>query len=237
MRLGIHPAVVAVAALLLPVAVAAQREPPVQKELRERFGEWADRYAASLPSYEAVEAVRQSRFDRQGRPRNERDFTFRYSLRRSADTHELVESREPLDATSPKPDNSIGNFARLALLVTRLATRYHGQMQYFFELEHPDVTSDLVVVGYRQIDGTGLMEVNGKPVPVSGRAWIDPNDGRVARIEEEFGSAKEGYWVAVDFGRELTTQAWLPVSVTVRLVERGRLELQNHYAYSSFQPR
>ncbi len=234
MRRGIHIAAVLAATLFLPVAGAAQHEPPVQKELRERFGEWADHYAASLPSYQAVEVVRQSRFDRKGRPKNEREFTFRYSLRRSAETHELVESREPVDEAGAKPDRTIGYFAKLPLLVTRLATRYHEQMKYFFEPEHPDVSSDLVVVGYRQRDGTGLMELDGKPVMVTGRAWIDPDDGKVSRIEEEFGNTKERYWVAVDFAADSVTQAWLPVYVTVRLVEKGHVELQNHYSYSNF---
>jgi hypothetical protein len=243
----IQRGLVAAACLLLPVAALAQREPPVQKELRERFGEWADAYVAALPSYTAQEAVRQTRYNRRGNPSSERAANYQYTLKRSAENpREFEESRTPVSAaeggngaTSSRPpdESSIGLFAKAALLVTRFAPRYHDRITYFFVPEHAEVSSEFVIVGYRQTSGSGLMEVDGKEVFPTGRAWINPDDGSILRIEEEFGHmGKTRYAVIVDFASDSATRAWLPSRVTLRIFDKDRLELQNEYSYSAFRP-
>jgi len=231
--------------LAVPTAALAQREPPVQKELRERFGEWADFYTAGLPSYSAQETVRQTEFGRRGRSSAERTATYQYTLKHYADgAREFEESRERTtsaekgDGTAKPPDErTIGLFSKAILLVTRFATRYHDRITYFFAPEHPDSISEFVVVGYRQTSGEGLMEVDGKAVYPSGRAWIDPNTGKVIRIEEEFGNiGKTRYSISVDFDDDDATKSWLPTRVTVRHFDKERLELQNEYIYSAFRP-
>lgn len=238
---------VIVATVLLPISAAlAQREPTVQKELIERFGEWADNYTASIPSYTALETVRQTRFGRRGKPSDERAATYDYTLQRVAESSgAFEESRAPAAAgeNGDKPsgklrdESSIGLFSKAALLVTRFGTRYHSRMKYFFVPEHPDATSEFVVVGYRQTSGEGLMEVDGKLVFPVGRAWIDANDGKIIRLEEEFGDVgKMRYSISVDFTDDAATRAWLPARVTVRIFDKDRLELQNEYTYSAFRP-
>ncbi len=251
------------ALVFVPVLAArAQREPPVQKELMERFGEWADNYTASLPSYTALETVRQTRFGRRGNASDERSASYDYTFQRAAESSgAFEESRAPAAAgeNGDKPSGrlrdepSVGLFSKAALLVTRFATRYHSRMKYFFVPEHPDAISEFVVVGYRQTSGEGLMEVDGKLVFPAGRAWIDPNDGKIIRLEEEFGNVgKTRYFISVDFavvselGRhagelarhddEAARGAWLPARVTVRIFDKDRLELQNEYTYSAFRP-
>ncbi len=246
MRFKSHLGVIAAACWVAPLVALAQREPPVQKELVERFGEWADAYTAALPSYTALETVRQTRFGRRGNPSSERSAAYQYTMKRSDENpREFEESRvrAAADATNGgnsaklADESSIGLFAKAALLVTRFAPRYHDRMKYFFVPEHPDSASNFVVVGYRQTSGTGLMEVNGKLVFPTGRAWIDPNDGRIIRIEEEFGEmGKTRYSVAVDFDDDSLPRVWLPSRVTVRIFEKDRLELQNEYTYSAFRP-
>lgn len=236
---------VIVATVFLPISAAlAQREPTVQKELMERFGEWADNYTASLPSYAALETVRQTRFGRRGKLSDERAATYDYTFQRSAESsREFDESRTPaaLAENGDKPakladESSVGLFSKAALLVTRFATRYHSRMKYFFVPEHPDAISEFVVVGYRQTSGEGLMEVDGKLVFPVGRAWIDANDGKIIRLEEEFGNVgKMRYSISVDFTDDAATRAWLPARVTVRIFDKDRLELQNEYTYSSFR--
>lgn len=247
---------VLVTVAFLPYSAAhAQREPPVQKELMERFGEWADHYTASLPSYTALETVRQTHFGRRGNASDERAAAYDYTFQRAAESSgAFEESRAPAAAgeNGDKPSGrlrdeaSVGLFSKAALLVTRFATRYHARMKYFFVPEHPDAISEFVVVGYRQSSGEGLMEVDGKLVFPAGRAWIDPNDGKIIRLEEEFGNVgKTRYSISVDFAvvSELTrrnddadTGAWLPARVTVRIFDKDRLELQNEYTYSAFRP-
>ncbi|MGH9814906.1 MAG: hypothetical protein ACRD5F_04125 [Candidatus Acidiferrales bacterium] len=244
------------AMVFLPALTArAQREPPVQKELMERFGEWADHYTASLPSYTALETVRQTRFGRGGKPGDERAATYGYTLQRVAGSPgAFEESRAPAAAgeNGDKPSGklrdeaSIGLFSKAALLVTRFATRYHSRMKYFFVPEHPDAVSEFVVVGYRQSSGEGLMEVDGKLVFPAGRAWIDANDGKIIRLEEEFGNVgKTRYSISVDFAvvselarhtDDAAARAWLPARVVVRIFDKDRLELQNEYTYSAFRP-
>jgi hypothetical protein len=246
MRRTIQRGLFAVACCLLPLSALAQREPPVQKELRDRFGEWADAYVAALPSYTAHEIVRQTRYNRRGNPSSERSATFQYTLQRSPENpREFEESRARLPApesgngaaSKPPDESSIGLFSKAALLVTRFAPRYHDRITYFFVPEHAEVSSDFVIVGYRQTSGSGLLEVDGKEAFPTGRAWIDPDDGSIIRIEEEFGQVgKTRYSVIVDFAADPGTRAWLPVRVTFRVQDKDRLELQNEYSYSAFRP-
>ncbi len=240
----IQRGLVAAACLFLPLAALAQREPPVQKELRERFGEWAEAYVAALPSYTAQEVVRQTHFGRRGAVSSERSASYQYTMKRSAENpREFEESRARTTAdeagasAKPPDESSIGLFAKAALLVTRFAPRYHDRITYFFVPEHAEVSSDFVIVGYRQTSGSGLMEVDGKEVFPAGRAWINPDDGSIIRIEEEFGQmGKTRYAVIVDFASDSATRAWLPVRVTFRIFDKDRLELQNEYSYSAFRP-
>lgn len=238
--------------LLLLVAapcVSAQREPTVQKDLRERFGEWADRFPAELPSYTALELVEQTRWDRKGQPSDPIRAAFRYTFRRIADRQEFAESRSPAKEEGAaghgaganlvaRASGSFGNhpvdiFEKLPLMVTRLALRNHERMRYFFVPEETETPNDYVVIGYRQIAGNGLMEVDRKSVFPAGRAWIDPEDGRLVRIEEEFGDRDTRYTIAIDNAKE--EKGWLPERITVRLFEKGRLIAQNVHTYSDFR--
>ena len=81
------------AALLLPAGVLAQREPTVQKDLRERFGEWAERFPAEMANYTALETIEQVRWDRRGQQTTPIVAMFRYTWRRAGEKQELVESR------------------------------------------------------------------------------------------------------------------------------------------------
>jgi len=229
---------------------AAQREPTVQKDLRERFGDWAERFPGDMPSYTALETVEQVRWDKKGLQTPPIQMSFRYTLRRVGEKQELVESRGPVAETSAaregagrnivpagRSGGAFGNhpydlFEKLPLLVTRLATRYHEIMRYFFVPDETDTPNNFVVIGYRQIGGNGLMEVDRKPVFPSGRAWIDPEDGRLIRIEEEFGDRDTRYTLAIDNGAN--EKGWLPERITIRLFEKGRLVAQNVHTYSDF---
>lgn len=239
------------AALLLHApALFAQREPAVQKDLRERFGEWADRFPAELPSYTALETVEHTRWDRKGQQSQPVTAAFRYSFRRSPEKGDLVENRTATDdaaggnppkanlvpagrATSAFSHLPYDVFEKLPLIVTRMALRNHERMRYFFAQDETDTPSNFVIVGYRQTGGNGLMEVDGKAVFPYGRAWIDPEDGRLIRIEEEFGNRDTRYTIAID--NLADEKSWLPERITIRLFDKGRLVAQNIHTYSDFR--
>jgi len=126
-------------------------------------------------------------------------------------------------------------FSNLGLLVSRLAERHRDKMRYFFAQDTSDMTSKHALVGYRQVAGAGLMEVEGKPVYPAGQAWVEPDDGHIVRIEEEFEHNRTRYSVAVDFAKSDELGAWVPEGVTVRIFEKGRLVQQNIYGYSNFR--
>ena len=127
------------------------------------------------------------------------------------------------------------HFGKLGLLVSRLAPRYQGKMKYFFAQDNSEVVSRTALVGYRQVSGEGLMEVDGKPVAPSGQAWVEPDDGHIVRIEEEFQHDKTHYSVAVDYAMADGLNAWVVETVTIRIFEKGRLVMQNIYGYSNFR--
>ena len=248
MRPPAHMAFLSVLALFFPLAAGAQREAPVPKELRERFGEWAEKYPSELPNYAATETVQQTRWSKRGLQEGQRQMVYQYRLQRLPATRELVESRAAAvpGAAENKSGAKQGNnrfsdnlaegyFSKLALLVTSLASRHHEKVKYFFPLEDPNAVSEYVVVGYRQFSGEALMEVEGKAVYPWGKAWVDPEDGRVARIEEEIEFKDTHYWIGMDLDRDNPMNASLPVRIVVRLFVKGHLEVQNEYTYSDFR--
>jgi hypothetical protein len=236
----------AIAAISMAAPAWAQREPTVQKDLRERFGEWAEKFPAEIPNYTALETVEQVRFDKKGQQTDPVKAVFRYAFRRASDKQEFIESRSAAEEPAqPGSGTKAGllagragaafgslpsdGFEKMPLMVTRMALRNHERMRYFFVADETDTPNDFVIIGYRQIAGHGLMEVDRKAVFPSGRAWIDPEDGRLVRIEEEFGDKDTRYSIAVENGA--AEKGWLPQRVIVRLFEKGRLVAQNTHTY------
>ncbi len=230
---------------------SAQREPTVQKDLRERFGDWAERFPAELPSYTALETVEQVRWDKKGQQTDPVKAVFRYSFRRMGEKQEFAESRSAAGETTGGDKSARANlvatsrastafgslppdlFEKLPLMVTRMAARNHERMRYFFVPDETDTPNNFVIIGYRQIAGNGLMEVDRKPVFPSGRAWIDPDDGRLIRIEEEFGDRDTRFSIGID--NATGEKDWLPERVTIRLFEKGRLVAQNTHTYTEIR--
>jgi hypothetical protein len=126
-------------------------------------------------------------------------------------------------------------FSGLDRLAGRLAARYQGRMRYFYAQDTSDPPSPHVLIGYRQISGDGLAVVDGKPVTVSGQAWVDPDTGHIVRIEEEVASKVARYWTAVEFAGAPPLDAWLPSIITVRVSEKGHIVLESVYTYSNFR--
>jgi hypothetical protein len=64
---------------------------------------------------------------------------------------------------------------------------------------------------------------------------VDPDSGRIQRIEEQLRTKNANYWIAVDFAAASPLDAWLPASITVRVVEKGRIAMESVYEYSNFR--
>lgn len=239
-------AMLAALAFTTPGALA-QREPTVQKDLRERFGDWAEKFPAEMSSYSALETIEQVRWDKKGQQTGPVKAVFRYAFRRMGEKQEFTESRAAANdqsaagnaksslVTANRVTSAFGSlspdqFGKLPLMVTRVALRNHERMRYYFVPDETDTPGNFVIIGYRQIGGNGLMEVDRKEVFPSGRAWIDPEDGRLIRIEEEFGDKDTRYSIAID--NSLADKGWLPERITVRLFEKGRLVAQNTHTYT-----
>ncbi len=126
-------------------------------------------------------------------------------------------------------------FSGLDRLASRFAARYQNRMRYFYAQDTSDGPSRNVLIGYRQQSGEGLAVVDGKAVTVSGQAWVDPDSGRIVRIEEQLRSKDANYWIAVEFAMAPALDAWLPSSITVRVIEKGRIALESVYEYSNFR--
>jgi hypothetical protein len=141
---------------------------------------------------------------------------------------ELVEKPDKYELTPEQ-------FSGLDRLASRFAVRYQARMRYFYAQDTSDGPSRNVLIGYRQQSGEGLAVVDGKAVTVSGQAWVDPDTGRIVRIEEQLRSKDANYWIAVDFADAAPLDAWLPAAITVRVIEKGRIALESTYAYSNFR--
>jgi hypothetical protein len=141
----------------------------------------------------------------------------------------------PLVEDPAKYRSSSEHFVNLGLLVSRLAERHHEKMRYFFAQDTSDGALRHALVGYRQVSGPGLIKVEKKAVYPAGQAWVQPDDGHIERIEEEFTMGNMRYAVAVDYAKSEEMGAWVTETVTVRIFEKGRLVLQNIYGYSNFR--
>jgi len=222
---------------------APQREPPAPKELMERVGAWAENYLQTAPDYAATETREESVRGKKAMLESRGEVVSRYTLRRGGEGGAPIEAREFVSAGGERPGKNDDPAKLLPervagpwALVSRLATRNHERMRYFFPPDTSEVLSDEVLIGYRQSDGEGLIEIDDKRVAPLGRAWVNPDDGHVVRIEEEFRHKKERYSIAVDFARDGNLQTWVPSGITVRVFEKGRLEAQRVYTYAGFEP-
>ncbi|HWQ03527.1 MAG TPA: hypothetical protein VNL38_03520 [Candidatus Nitrosotenuis sp.] len=244
---------------------AAQREHPIPKELLERVAEWADAFSARMPGYAAEETLEQTVYSRGGRAGGQRrvvsDFfsvrlaesrsefrdavavdgkVIQTAAQREAKWTKLLATTSTADfaALLESPNKfrlSPEYFEGLSRLVSRFATRHHDKMKYFFGADTSDPPSRNVLIAYRQIAGDGLMLLEDKPVNPSGQAWVDPDDGHIVRIEEEVKSKDTMYYLAVEFVKPEELGAWVPQQITVRVIEKGRMALENSYSYSNFR--
>jgi hypothetical protein len=241
----------------------AQREPTVQKELLERVGDWAEYYLDRLPSFAAEETLSQ-RGKRVGTRQVVSDyFSLRFpsSSRDHAEFRDLIsvdgkilQSSANRDAKWPrllaaqswkdveallqsptKYEVASEQFSGLDRLVSRFAVRYQERMHYVYAQDTSDPPSPHVLIGYRQFSGVGLAEVEGKLVFATGQAWVDPDTGHIVRIEEEIRVKQTMYSTAVEFALAPELDLWLPSAITVRVFEKGRLELESTYSYSNFR--
>ena len=242
-RLNGSTALTTGAAATRETSYGAQREPGVPKELRERFGAWAEYYLRHAPEYTAVEILAESVRSRKAGLGSERVTSCNYSLRRGEARSEWIESCKPIESANAKTAGTAPSKALLPesvlnplALVSRLAERNHERMKYFFALDTSEVHADEVLVGYRQIDGTGLVEVEGKAIPASGLAWVHPDDGHTVRMEEQFEHKNTRYTFAVEFQLDDALKAWVPREITVRVFEKGHLQAQRIYTYTQFAP-
>lgn len=228
--------------IVFPAVAGAQREPAVPKELLERIGDWAENFLKQAPGFTAVETREESRWSRKGAA-DRRSVVSRYSVRAAADGESAEESRETLSVdgrkvTAPsKPEAAKGAEAMPSplALVARLATRNHSRMRYFFAPDTSEALADYVLIGYRQMDGEGLADVDGKAVYPAGQAWVDADDGHIVRLEEQSGSPNERQTLALEFVRDETLKAWVPREITVRVFSKGHMQRQIVYTYSDFE--
>jgi hypothetical protein len=222
----------------------AQREPAAPNELVERVGAWADAFLDRCPSFTAVETREELRPSKKGVLDNRRTGLAEYSARRQ-DDGQVVESRKPIAAKGQAGEK--GKHAEAApvdersspfAIVARLAERNQDRMKFVFAQDTSDPTagvlSDYVLLGYRQISGRGLAELDGKAVYPRGQAWVDPDDGRIFRIEDEVTYKSMRQTTEVEFSRDNLLQTWLPRQITIRMFAKGRLEQQVVITYSGF---
>ncbi len=124
-------------------------------------------------------------------------------------------------------------FTGLTLLVTRFAARHREKMKFYFAPDSEDSSGKLVVLGYRQASGEGLMSLDGKAVFPNGRAWVDPDSGQIWRIEEWFDGEKSArFRVTLDFSVQHLPGRTVVTRIVVRMSVKGRLDTESEYSYT-----
>ena len=221
-----------------PTPVNAQREQSAPKELIERVGAWAEVFLLRCPEYAATERREESR---SGKKASKRVMVAEYTVRRDnggriAETRKLVsvDGREAKDGDKALEVSGLHNpFA----IVSQLAERNRERMKFVFAQDTSDVEvgGDYILLGYRQVEGDGLAELDGKAVYPRGQAWVDPNDGHVWRIEDEVAHKDKRYVTVVEFSQENALNTWLPQQITARVFSKGLLEHHVEIAYSGFR--
>lgn len=215
----------------------AQREPNAPKELIERVGAWAEVFLLRCPEYTAVETREETRG---GKKASKRVTVAEYTARREnggriAETRKLVSVDGQEAKASDKP-LEVSGLHNPFVIVSQLAERNRERMKIVFAQDTSDVevAGDYILLGYRQVDGEGLAELDGKPVYPRGQAWVDPNDGHIWRIEDEVAHKDKRYTTAVEFSQDNALKTWLPQQITIRVFSKGHMEQQVVITYSGF---
>jgi hypothetical protein len=125
-------------------------------------------------------------------------------------------------------------FGNLGLLATRFSERNRERIRYFFAQDTTEVGTALTPIGYRQWDGASLVAPDTSAFP-AGIAWIDPDDGHIGRIVDEFKLKDAAYSVEVEYGLDAALDAWVPLRAIVRVFDKGRLAEQNVYSYFRYR--
>jgi hypothetical protein len=229
------------AMMVCAMAPAAQREPSAPKELVERIGAWSEVFLTRCPSFVATETRQEYRMGRKGSAGPAQTFVAEYEFRRD-DSGQPLESWRPLAADAKgakgKPAESAARPVgpqNPVTLVARLAERNLDKMRFFFPQDTSETLSDYVLVGYRQTEGEGLAEMEGKPVYPRGQVWVDPDNGRIVRIEDEVSYKGARFTAEVEFGDENEMKAWLPRQIILRTFEKNRLQQQVVITYNGFR--
>lgn len=211
------------------------------KELVERVGAWAEVFLKRMPGYTAVETREETRPGKKSST-GKRVTVAEYSARPEGDG-QVVETRKPISSDGraaekgkPSEDSSwpTDRLYSPFALVARLAERNQYKMKFFFPQDTSEVASEYVLIGYRQTEGEGLAEVEGKAVYPRGQAWVNPDDGRIFRIEDEVLFKNTRYTTGIEFGRDNELKTWLPRQITARVFEKGRMEQQVVITYNGF---
>lgn len=216
----------------------AQREPSAPKELIERVGAWAEVLLLRCPEYTATETREETRG---GKKASKRVTVADYTVRREGGGR-IAESRRLVsaDGQEAKPGDKLPEISGLHnpfVIASQLAERNVSRMKFVFAQDTSDVevAGDHILLGYRQVDGDGLAEVDGKPVYPRGQAWVDPNDGHIWRIEDEVTHKDKRYTTAVEFSQDNELKTWLPQQITIRVFAKGHMEQQVVINYSGFR--
>jgi hypothetical protein len=238
MRRVLSPLLVLCLSGIVTVLAEAQREPSAPKELVERVGAWAEVFLMGGPEYAATETREETRG---GKKAGQRITVAEYTVRREvggriAESRKLI-SADGHDAKASDKPPEVSGLHNPFVIVSQLAERNHSRMKFVFAQDTSDLEAagDYILLGYRQVDGEGLAELDGRPVYPRGQAWVDPNDGHVWRIEDEVAYKDKRFTTTVQLSQDHELKTWLPQQITIRAFTKGHMEQQVVITYSGFR--
>lgn len=185
-------------AVSLALALAARGADAATERILERAARAAEAFAADFPAVACTEKVTQAKFNEAHKAVASGAGLYDYLI--LLDTEgggfTVEESRLPRSAQKKQPAQPL--LATTGFAVLQVIFHPHFQPSYRFTRLEPEVRGGTTYerIGFEHVSGEpspSVLEVRGREYPLAwrGTAWIDPESGRVARIETELSQPLE----------------------------------------------
>jgi len=220
-------------------------------DLLARTSQQTSLFLEQFSEAKCTEKVTQEKLNKDGKVERDAESTYDYLVILSNSGGELSLNESRLAQREAKPDKQktpllvTNGFATLFLV---FHPYYAGSFQFTALDDSPINGHRMRTVGFEHIRGKrspAALSLRGReyPLELSGRAWIDPQSGSIAKIVTTIGNSMEDVGLKtldseVDYApvpfRSLPNTFWFPAKATVE-VGTPRQHWRNTHVFSDFK--
>ncbi len=223
---------------------------PAFKEVMARTSRSVEFFWRHVPTVTCTELLTQEKIGNKGKIEYKDDSIFDYLLLTSKEGNRVTmeESRllkKTVDKSKDRPLLTTNGFATLLLI---FHPSYEGSFRFQPDGEEVIAGKKLIRVRFEHIPGTrstSALRLRDQvyPLDMQGTAWIDPEEGHIAKITAELKAPMKdlnlkAFYTVVTYEPQRFSaspeELWLPASATID-VETARQHWRNVHRFSSYR--